>query len=408
MSMVVLGGAALAQTGAPVAPTPQVSIAIGTFACKVSACTYELGNGTADALAIALLDTGRFSLYERENMAQLTEENVLSSSNPTQGFQGADVLIFGAITQLDTSGSSGGLCVFGVCLGSRDSVVGADLRIVDAKTRRVIAATHVEGKSSSNAASLNIPGLSLNNGQTSGVQAALGDMLKNAVNQLTQRIPASYYRTDAAPLATSPAPAVTAPAQGATVAVAPTAVPAVVSTPAPSFGWVNQFFFPDNATRKKACGEGFASATAGAAATFPGHAELTSAEGRISIDTSYGNIFRACQNIGLKAQPLPDSVSQENFDVIIDTKDYSSAALAVAFDDSAGIELGRVSIFSTDRVNFCYGQPSSRCTIPFNASKLDNSTKNLIARADSIRFLFNFGKGIETLTFGRTRFIDLK
>ncbi|WP_425147589.1 CsgG/HfaB family protein [Deinococcus sp.] len=191
---------AAAQTTPAAPPTAplQVSIAVGTFACKTNACTYQLGSATADALTTALLDTGKFSILERENVAQLTEENFFSASNtsgtPTQDFQGADVLVFGSITNIADGSSGGGLCLFGVCLGSQESTVGVDLRIVDARTRRILAGTHIDGKSTSNASSLNIAGLSLNNKQSSGVQSALSDMLKKAVDVLIQRIPASYYR----------------------------------------------------------------------------------------------------------------------------------------------------------------------------------------------------------------------
>ena len=183
---------------APPATPLQVSIAIGNFACKASRCTSDLGNGIADALATALLDTGKFSLLERENLAGTTAENFFNATNPTARYEGADVVVFGAITNLDVDGQGGGLCLFGVCLGGKESVVGADLRIVDVKTSRVIAGTHVDGKSSSSGFSMNLgnllPGLTLNGNQSSSVQAALNNMLKNAVDQLIQRIPASYYR----------------------------------------------------------------------------------------------------------------------------------------------------------------------------------------------------------------------
>ncbi|ULH14031.1 hypothetical protein MF271_00700 (plasmid) [Deinococcus sp. KNUC1210] len=191
-------GVGLAQTNAPAAPTTapavtQASIAIGTFACKTSSCTYELGSATADTLATILVETGRFALYERENMGQLTEENFLSNNGASQNFSGADVLIFGSITQLDADNTANNTCFLIFCTGSKESKVGADLRIVDAHTRRVIAATHVEGSSNSNATSLNIYGFSMGNAKSSGVQTAMADMLKQASNALIQRIPASYY-----------------------------------------------------------------------------------------------------------------------------------------------------------------------------------------------------------------------
>ena len=166
--------------------------------CKVTTCNGQIGEGVADALATALLNTGRFALYERENVSQLTEENFFSAANPTEQYAGVDVMIFGAITELTPEGQGGGVCVFGVCVGGKDSVIGADLRIVDARTRRVIAGTHVEGKSSASGVTMNlgylIPGLSANSSQNTGIQKAVNAMLGQAVDQLIARIPSSYYR----------------------------------------------------------------------------------------------------------------------------------------------------------------------------------------------------------------------
>jgi len=175
------------------APAPQISVAIGSFSCKVALCTLALGDGIADALATAMLNTGRFALYERENVSQLTEENFFNTGSPTQKFQGADVVIFGSITGFEPDAQNGAACFFGVCLGGRTSTIGADLRVVDAHTRRVIAGAHVDGSSNSSGVSLNvIPGLSLGNTQSSGTQKAISDLLAKAVDTLLQRIPASY------------------------------------------------------------------------------------------------------------------------------------------------------------------------------------------------------------------------
>ena len=95
-------------TVTPPATPLQVSIAIGAFACKASRCTADLGNGLADALATALLETGKFSLLERENLAGTTAENFFNGANPTAQYEGADVVVFGAITNLDVDGQGGG------------------------------------------------------------------------------------------------------------------------------------------------------------------------------------------------------------------------------------------------------------------------------------------------------------
>lgn len=194
---VAVAQTAPAPTPAPVAAAPalpqgQVNIAVGSLKCKAEKCYGGLGEGIGDALTTALLNTGKFAVYERENTAQLTEEAFL---NGGATFQGADVLIFGAITQYEPQASSGGLSFMGVSVGKKSSTIAMDLRIVDAKTRRIIGATQVQGKAEGN--NFNVSGLlPVNVGAQSSPQleAAISQMLNNAAQQLLLKVPASYYK----------------------------------------------------------------------------------------------------------------------------------------------------------------------------------------------------------------------
>lgn len=179
-------------TSAPALPEGQVNIAVGTFRCKAAKCFSGLGEGVADALTTALLNTGKFAVYERENTGQLTEEAFLNGGTE---FQGADVLIFGSITQYEPEASSGGLSFMGMSLGQKKSTIAMDLRIVDVKTRRVIGATQVKGEAQGN--SFNVSGLlPMNIGGDSSpqIEAAISNMLNSAVQQLLLKIPATYYK----------------------------------------------------------------------------------------------------------------------------------------------------------------------------------------------------------------------
>ncbi|MFC4425970.1 CsgG/HfaB family protein [Deinococcus navajonensis] len=196
------GGVALAQTtppppapaSAPAATAPQVHIAVGVFKCNVPMCTSELGTGLADALMNALSETGKFAVYERDHVPMLAENNMISGVDPTAALSPVDVVVFGNVSTYEPETSSGQGCFLGVCLGGKESRIGADLRVVDTKTGRVLATTRVEGKSSSTGGSVYFRGLSLGGRQNSGLDKAIGGMLAQAVQVLQSKVPASYYR----------------------------------------------------------------------------------------------------------------------------------------------------------------------------------------------------------------------
>lgn len=181
-------------TAAPALPQGQVNIAVGTFRCKASKCSSDLGDGISDALTTALLNTGKFAVYERENTGQLTEEAFLSGG---AAFEGADLLIFGSITQYEPEASGGGINVLGFSLGQKKSTIAMDLRIVDVKTRRIIGGTQVKGEAQGNSFSMSgmLP-LNLGVGVKASpqIEAAINTMLNDAVQQLLLKVPAGYYR----------------------------------------------------------------------------------------------------------------------------------------------------------------------------------------------------------------------
>jgi len=201
LTTLALGASALAQETAPAAPLPavtaapalpvQVNIAVGDFKCSAAKCYGNLGSSISESLTTALLNTGKFSVMERQNLGQLNEEAFASGG---AAFQGADLVIFGAITQFEPEAQSGGFSLGGlISMGKKESSIGADLRIVDVKSRRTIAGTHVDGTSSSQGLSLNIVG-NMGTSSNGGVEKAVASMLKQAVDQLVARIPASYYK----------------------------------------------------------------------------------------------------------------------------------------------------------------------------------------------------------------------
>jgi len=120
--------------------------------------------GLRDMLTTALVQTKRYRVLERQNLASLKQEMSLASSGYTDKsgvkkghIKGADLLIMGAVTGWEpgTSGGGGGLgggilgkasAIFGAVSGAfKKSSMAMDIRIVDTHTSEVLAATRVEG-----------------------------------------------------------------------------------------------------------------------------------------------------------------------------------------------------------------------------------------------------------------------
>jgi curli biogenesis system outer membrane secretion channel CsgG len=139
----------------------------GLGASPISISHSEAGytTGLRDMLTTTLVQTKRYRVLERENLASLQQEMSLSSSGYTDksgikkgGIKGADILIMGAVTGWEpgTSGGGGGLgggvlgkasALFGAIGGAfKKSSMAMDLRIVDTHTSEVLAATRVEGE----------------------------------------------------------------------------------------------------------------------------------------------------------------------------------------------------------------------------------------------------------------------
>lgn len=186
-----LSTAAFAQDAAPAIPAgAQANVAVGDFLCKAAKCYSGLGGGIADALTTALLETGKFSVLERQNLNTLNEEAFAAGG---ANFEGADLVIFGSITAFEPEASSGGASFFGLSVAQKEATITADLRVVDVKTRRTIAGTRVEGKSTAQGVSVNIVG-KFGSVQGGNVEKAVAAMLQQAVNQLMNRVPVSYYK----------------------------------------------------------------------------------------------------------------------------------------------------------------------------------------------------------------------
>lgn len=144
-------------------------IAVMGLGDKTNKGWYGIGDGMADMLNSALVNTDRFIVLERERIKDIISEQDLMSRKaiPKGEIEGAELLVFGDITEfepekLTAAGVLLGLASLGSVIYSATSKnrvpfflagyieahIAMDLRIVDAKTSRVVATTTVQGKSS--------------------------------------------------------------------------------------------------------------------------------------------------------------------------------------------------------------------------------------------------------------------
>ena len=235
---------------------PKARIAVARFTDKSNDSRWwrkEIGEGMADQLTTALVSTNRFIVLERQALdAVLSEQDlavsgrVSAASGAAYGeIEGAEIVVVAAVTEFDDDNSgtrvvSGGFIgdVFSsVSAGFSSSHMAIDLRLIDTRTSRILAATSVEGGSKDfdfTSAATNFGGAlvggNLSSWSNTPKEKALREVIVKAVEFLESKVPTTYYRYNSdntiAAGHTAPAPLkVTAAAAPAKASVASVSVP---------------------------------------------------------------------------------------------------------------------------------------------------------------------------------------
>lgn len=227
---------------------PKARIAVARFTDKSNDSHWwrkEIGEGMADQLTTALVGTNRFIVLERQALdAVLSEQDLAASGRVSAAsgaaygeIEGAEIVVVAAVTEFDddSSGASVGTGGFigdvfsSVSAGFSGSHMAIDLRLIDTRTSRILAATSVEGGSKDfdfTSAATNFGG-ALVGGSLSGwsdtpKEKALREVIIKAVEFLQTKVPATYYRYNSnntlAPGYTAPPPLTTTAAKSKAVA----------------------------------------------------------------------------------------------------------------------------------------------------------------------------------------------
>lgn len=198
---------------------PKARVAVARFDVRAAKANQAIGDGLRDMLVTALVQSQRFSVVERQDLAAVLQEQELSATGAVQRgakvprgrIKGADLLIVGAVTEFEPGASGGGAgiggggwaSVFGGLGGAlKKAHLAIDLRVIDAATSEVIAATKIEGE----AKDVKLGGLlggAFGGGALAGalgayaktpMEKAVRICIAKAVEYLSQAIPANYYK----------------------------------------------------------------------------------------------------------------------------------------------------------------------------------------------------------------------
>jgi len=200
---------------------PRARIAVADFDVKATKASGEIGSGLREMLVTALINSNRFSVVERQALNAIMQEQELSASGASQQGAGpqrgkiktADLIITAAVTEFEPQASGGragigggggvGSGILGGLLGAalNKAHMALDIRIIDASTSEVLAATRVQGQASNISGGIltgYFGGWALGGGLSAyantPMEKAIRVCIIEAIRYISQTIPANYYK----------------------------------------------------------------------------------------------------------------------------------------------------------------------------------------------------------------------
>jgi curli biogenesis system outer membrane secretion channel CsgG len=202
---------------------PKARVAVNRFTDKTGKgwWTGAIGDGMADMLATALFHTNRYIVLERQTLGDVLKEQDLATAGrikkgteaPVGEIEGAELLITGAVTEFEgaQSGVGGGIggiggtagrILGGIAGGIKNAHMAIDMRVVDTKTSRIVAATSVEGKATDFALGGALAGAggggalggALGGWSKTPTEKALRICIQEGVKFIVSKTPQTYYR----------------------------------------------------------------------------------------------------------------------------------------------------------------------------------------------------------------------
>jgi curli biogenesis system outer membrane secretion channel CsgG len=210
-SATVTGGAGPGVAEARSVPYngPKARITVAKFVDKSAKGYGAIGDGMTEMLTTALFSTNRFIVLERAELGAVLREQDLAASGriatgteaPIGEIEGAELLVVGAVTEFEPNaggfagGSTSGFA--GVGVAGRTAHIAVDIRVIDARSSRILAAQSVEGRAQDVGGVAGIAAGPLAHGfgafAKTPMEKAIRVCLQAAVNFIARQTPASYY-----------------------------------------------------------------------------------------------------------------------------------------------------------------------------------------------------------------------
>lgn len=201
---------------------PKARIAVADFDVKAAKATYEIGSGLREMLVTALMNSNRFSVVERQVLNAVMQEQQLAASGAADQTSGgaqrgkiktADLIITAAVTEFEPEASGGsagigggggiGAGILGGLLGGsmNKAHMALDIRIIDASTSEVLAATRVQGQATDIAGGIMAGyfggwglGAGLGGYKNTPMEKAIRTCIIEAIRYISQTISPTYYK----------------------------------------------------------------------------------------------------------------------------------------------------------------------------------------------------------------------
>ena len=201
---------------------PKARVAVADFDVKAAQAGGSIGTGLREMLVTALTNSNRFRVVERQVLNAVMQEQELAASGAAQAGAGgaergkiktADLIITAAVTEFEPNAKGGAAGIGGgggVGHGFLGGGIGGalhkahmamDIRIIDSSTSEILTSTRVQGEATDVGGGIGIGfmgswglGAGLSGYANTPMEKAIRVCIVEAVNYLSQTIPANYYK----------------------------------------------------------------------------------------------------------------------------------------------------------------------------------------------------------------------